>query len=401
MTESWLQGWLPRITSQNRKGIARALEPATLFDDQRRPAGAVVDAPSAIDDPGLLEPLRADHIPYFIDTSAWRFSDQRSWQSPKWSALPYTPETVLQPTREWVTRYVNADLAAQDRLDPQAFLLPSWFISDPDQAHDVAHWTVEAAVAARGRAVGLRPLIGQVSATRRSPEGVAASIDGLGDPVIAVFVQVDNSNPLHEAVDRLSSAVGLILAATAPDRPVVAMRAAAMASLLLGVGVTGVCSGPATGDRFSASQMVRSSIPRPRTEDGSASGGSGVRMYYAELGQAVGGKALAAVTDTRAAQAYLACRRSCHRFARPTPLSVATADYHSTLSRLEQCHALSEAPRGMRIDRAQRQLAAAATCVDGVNAALRDAQQVAQLGREHLDNMRSLLAGAAQGRTVA
>lgn len=406
MTDTWLRGWLPRVEKQNRKGLALALEPRTLFDEAVRPGGALVDFSSAASDPEILSLLRAAALPYVIDTSSWRFAHEQTWLSPKWSAQPFTPARPFEPTAEWVSAYVGADLRAQDALEPSAFVLPSWTITDESLAYDVAEWTVDAAKALLIREVALRPLIGQVRATRRHPEAAVHAVQGLGDSTVATFVSVENSKPRTEGVDRLRTTVGLLLSCAAPDRPVVGLRMAAIAPLLLSVGVAAVTSGPANGESFSAADSVRNSVPKPKPDPvpgqkEKPSGGAGVRIFVPEVEQTLGGRAFKAALASRSARAYLQCERPCHRYSKELVPNMAVADHHSVLSRAAVSSALCEAPVTMRSGLADRALAAAQTRLAGLNAALHKAGLERALPRDHLDHMRGLLASEAARASVA
>lgn len=399
MDQPWTSGWLPRISAYNRRGIAQALQPPTLFDqgaDQVR--AAIVDAPSALNDSSICVSLQEAGTAYFIDTAAWRYGDSKTWLSPKWSSVSYAPSTPMAPKREWIVDYVKQDLGAQDACNPSAYLLPSWFLRDPEAAADVARWSMETAKTLLGRRLAIRPIVANIALPTLSPDLVSAHLEALSDDVSSIYVQVDRVRPRYEPADRLFQIARVLrLVGSSSGRPIVAGHMGGILTSMLALGIDAVESGPSDAEEFNSTKKVRDAIPKT-TNDGHADHPAfGVRMYYPELAQTLSSRERAAIQAVRAARAQVVCRRECHRF-RSGAETTAQAGLHSVVSRLEEARSVLAKPHTMRLDHATRLLTEAGRRIDSINASIREAELGVRVKRDHVDSQLLILERAAGAR---
>jgi hypothetical protein len=180
---SQICGFAPRITSRNRRGVARALRPPTLDEpDALRLRWLVLDAPSGLADPTLPADLRRTGAGVIVDTGAWRFADPRAFDTPKWASLPYRPDRPFQPTRRWIGSYVARDLAVQAELGATAYLVPGWFPPPGTPSDELATQVdliFEAAERTVGKEVVARPLIAFIGVRGGDLERSQARLDQL------------------------------------------------------------------------------------------------------------------------------------------------------------------------------------------------------------------------------
>lgn len=384
-------GFAPRITSRNRRGVARALRPATL-DEQTalRLPWLVLDAPSGLADPTLPADLSTAGANVIVDTGAWRFADPRTFDIPKWASLRYTPDRPFEPTRAWISDYVARDLAVQSELGAAVYLVPGWFPpprTPSDQLASQANLIFEAADRAVGKDVDIRPLIAFIGVRGGDLERSQAHLAMLHAGYAGVYLQISPVTPYTDPVDRISRQVALLTAARADGRLVIAGHLGALATSLRALGIDATDAGLGEAESFNLSSKIRNQ----QNQSPDAKGGhpSSPRIYIPEIGRSVDGRLWQYLISVPAIRAELWCRRACCRFRTVESLPQRAIE-HSLWCRMEESQAISHIPDSMRIDFADRLLARIETRLGVINSAL-EAEGQEPLSLSFVAAQRSLL----------
>jgi hypothetical protein len=388
---SHIYGFVPRITSRNRRGVARALRPPTLDEpDGLHVSWLVLDAPSALADPTLPADLRAAGASIIVDTGAWRFADLRTFDTPKWANLPYTPERPFEPTRKWVDEYVARDLAIQLELGASVYLVPGWFPPPrlpEDEVARRADLSFQAADRVVGKDVDLRPLIAYVAVRGGDLERAHSHLAQLNAGYTGVYLQISPVTPYTDPADRLSRQVALLSAARAYGRQVIAGHHGALSISLKALGIDAADAGLGEAESFNLSSKIRNQQSRSPDEKGGHP--SGPRIYVPEIGRSIDGRLWRHLMSVPAIRAELLCKRACCRF-RTVESLPQRATEHALQSRIEESAEIERLPASMRIDHADRHLARIETRLGVINSAL-DAENQAPLSLAFVNAQRSLL----------
>ena len=136
-------GFLPRIDKRNWTGVDRALGPPG-----RLPLGdgveldwAIVDHAYARARPSMPEALVSHGVKTIVDSSAWRYREQPTFDVDAMATAPYAPASPLVE-RVDVRRFVEADLRSQCELGADAYLIPGFVPRDRND--DVSAMTLTA-----------------------------------------------------------------------------------------------------------------------------------------------------------------------------------------------------------------------------------------------------------------
>ena len=389
MEATWGHGFLPRVTLRNRRGVLQALGPPTLDDPTPLSLPwAVLDAPSGLSDPTLPASLDTEGVRFLVDTGAWRFAYPATFQSPKWSSLPYAPSQPFEASTEWLTSYIGRDLMSQRELGAAAYLVPGWF---PDVKQRDLGDVVERVFDIVERLVRpespQRPLVAFVGVRPSRPEVAYEHLARLHGAVSAVYLQQTPLRPYDDPPDRLDTFLDLLLSADGDGRAVIAGHLGSLGTTIRALGVAAADAGLGDAETFDAAAKVREVVPRVKERNG---GGGGARVYCPEIGRSIKGSLWRSLLEVPAVKAELACRRSCCKF-RSIELTQQRATMHSLRCRVEEAEALAKLPPTMRVNHADMALQAIETRLATINGALAAAGEP-PLPVTHVATQRALLA---------
>lgn len=392
----WGSGYVPRVGTRSFGGVELALTPDLFGGMQSRPRWAIVDAPTAERNEHLVAFLRDSDVGVLIDTQAWRYADQRTWESAKWGSTPYAPSTPFVMDRNWVREYVAGDLETQKRLGATAVVLPNWFAALRHDAANVFVWTLDGyrdfRRSALHKAVAWLPM--NLSTLDQSLDIAALAAEA--DDIEALITQFQRIAPIQASVGQLASNLGAIVEVQNEGLPVLAGRFGSIGVTARAFGVKAADCGPAEDQTFDAAAMIRSALPRVTNNSGRASGPPAAPIWFSELGQTVYATRAASLRQIRRANAEIMCRRPCHQY-RIGKETLTTSARHGMLSRLEEADHAHALPRGIRLDAARRYLDRMGEAIDIVNRALEDDGHDWQLRRDHVTTQQAVLTFAAHG----
>jgi hypothetical protein len=361
---------------------------------------AIVDARLEMTGGGIAKTLAASGTRVIIDTQAWRFADERTWES-MWASYSYAPPMPFRPSEQWVTRYAVADLRQQVELGGHCVLLPGWFASlrDAEFAADVSRWTLKAYRQFR-RGGFLYPAIAWVPLSHEMPTLTlaAASVFAESAQVSAIYAQAPVVRGPGESLDVLARTTELMLDMQALGLPVIAGHMGATGLTLRALGVTAADCGPISSQSFNRSRLI-SDAQRSNTGARRSYGAPGLRMWVSELGQLATVDQMNAIRANRRVFSSMLCQRRCHRF-RVGVDDTLSAVHHSLLSLIDDARDISEQPRSISVDVTRRTLLQIRSRVTQVNQVLADARRPL-LRRDHLDVQLALLATMTNPTGVA
>lgn len=391
-SQTWGDGFIPRVNDRSRPGVMLALRPDDLFGG-RAPSlpHVIVDARLATKDHDLSAGLRESDVSMIVDTQAWRYADARTWKS-RWGKFDHVPEYPFIPHRDWVHNYVSRDLAAQVEMGAGCLMLPGWFTSlqNIELATNVALWTIESFEGFRHKG-NLTPAISwlPVKIGSRDASLAAAKVYVDSGIVQGIYAQFDRVNGLRDPLDRLKRSAKLLLDIQNVGLPVIAGHFGPVGIIIRAIGIAAADCGPCNGQSFDFSRSINAAVPRPTREASSSGGPPALRMWISELGQTVTASQMAAVRKSRIAFAEIICRRPCHQF-RLGRDTVNVAVWHSVLCLCEEARLQSRLPASMRLDAARRSLMAMKSHIGLIDKILaREGEKT--LLRDHLDVQIALL----------
>jgi hypothetical protein len=121
-------GFLPRADARNYKAVERCLptDGPNLFHEGLDLGWAVLEGPWAIQHgDATVQMCKERQVSFFVGTQAWRYWDERTFVTEKFTAVPYAPRRPLPDcNRDELHSFVAACLVTQDHLGATAFLLP-------------------------------------------------------------------------------------------------------------------------------------------------------------------------------------------------------------------------------------------------------------------------------------
>jgi hypothetical protein len=367
---SLMSGFVPRVTSRNRRGVARALHPTLDEPDGLQVPWMILDAPSALADPTVPAHLSSAGTRTLIDTGAWRFADRRTFDTPKWANLPYTPNRPFEPTAAWINNYIARDLCVQAELGASIYLVPGWFPPPRTPSGEVvqrADLIFQAADRVVGRDIDAKPLVAYVPVRSGDLENGHTYLSQLHNGYEGVYVQISPAKPYSDPVHRLSRQVALLTAAQAEGRHVIAGHLGALATTLRALGIAAADAGLGEAESFDLSSKIKNQQPRSPKEK--AGRPPAPRVYVPEIGRSIDGRLWLNLMSVPAIRAELLCRRPCCRFRSWDTLPQRVTE-HALCCRIKESQAIESRPASMRIDYADRLLSEIETRLGVINSAL-------------------------------
>lgn len=392
----WGNGYVPRVAARSFGGVELALTPDLFGGMPSRPRWAVVDAPTAETNEHLVSFLRDSGVGVLIDTQAWRYADQRTWESTRWADTPYAPNGPFTMAPDWVTDYVAGDLEAQKRLGATAVILPNWFSALRHDAAQVFVWALDGyrkfRRSALHKAVVWMPM--RLNTLDQSLD--IASLAAESGEIEAIIAQFERISPLQASVGQLASTLSGLVAVQDEGLPVLAGRFGSIGVTARAFGVKAAECGPAEEQTFDAASMIRSALPRANAGAGGPGGPPAAPIWFSELGQTVLANRATKLRQIRRANAEILCRRPCHQY-RIGKETLTTSARHGLLSRLEEADQAQSLPPGLRLDAARRHLDRMGDAIDVVNRAVEDDGCQWQLKRDHVTTQQAVLTFSAHG----
>lgn len=391
-------GHIVRVGADHR-AIEHAIAlPRSLFHEDLRLSGAVVDATFAVKRPPLLDVFRGRGIPYIVDPESLRFASPAYRDVDRLAALPYAPAAPLSlaTSLEDIRSLVRGSLDVQGQAGAAAYVVPSVPLDNNGDALILNRRLGQAARDVIGIDVDRLPVIMTVApATRvlRDPAPVARVLSDL--PVDEVHVQPLRFRPTELSLASLERYLDYLLALRAVGLPVGAGRVGAFGLVLLALGIDGFDSGLTTAEAFDLSGSVRSASSRRVAKangDATERGGRRRRFYISQLKTTVM-RPVMDVIDSRALR---------HRFTTSLPCCAAGFGSHLEHGREHCLFARNEeaselialAPR-LRAAVLAGQLAEARDTAAVLTRAV-EKTDVRAPSFEHLETWRRLLLGRAE-----
>lgn len=382
-------GFVPRVTERNRAGLARALSPDLFSGEPPDVPWAIVDGAAAAEDPTLVRERTSGGTRVVVDTQAFRYSDSRTWLSPKWSQVPFAPAVPFDGTRQWVEEFVTSDLRFQSAVGGSAYLLPAWFTARAGADPGHLRWVLEAATRLVGDVVPAKPMLATLPVQRTALDAGRAAAQVLHHGVAGVYVLVSPWRPVRDPVDSLAAIAAFLLDLEHGDFSVLIGRGGALTPVWRALGVSGAEAGLAEAESFDRSGAIGIALPRPR-EKGKPSPRPGPRIYVPELGLSLAGKQWRQLAGVPAALAAVTCSRRCCRMAGSAELAQDHAVEHSLVCRVEEATAISKLPLSMRAAEAYELIKNRRSRLRQVNVTLRDAG-LDPFRHDHVENQLALI----------
>lgn len=392
-------GFVPRITDSTRADFVRALHPPTLDDQEGLTVPwAIVDPLMAAADPELVGQLGVLGTRCLADTQPWRYRDVLTWQSPKWSSLPFTPAGAYDGSVDWLEKLVVADLSYQNAVGAAAYIITGFFPSDRrDDLRPVQEQVL--AIAERAlQDLPARPVLAFLGARMDALSAASHQLKELPPTFDGVVVQLTPASPRQFSTDRLAAATRLLVQAESHGLRVLAGHLAAASVPLLSIGVTATSAGLAVGEAFDFRKKINES--KPRKPSGSGSGHrQGRRVYLQQFGLSVGGGEFQRIGSVPVIRELLLCRDPCHRF-KPFDRFQETAVEHSLRGRLSESARVFALAPSMRIAEARQTLKDIRDRIAMANGALR-ANNLEELPVSQVDTQLAMLDRFAHAQGAA
>lgn len=388
-----IHGFVPRVTSRNWRGVSRALRPTLDEQDGLRVPWVVLDAPSALADPTVSTDLRSADAQIMIDTGAWRFADARTFDTPKWTSLPYAPDRPFEPTAAWISNYIARDLSVQAELGASVYLVPGWFPAPRAPSDDVARQAdlIFQAVERAGRQIDAKPLVAYVPVRSGDLENGHSYLSQLHGGYEGIYLQISPIKPYTDPTHRLSRQVALLVAGQADGRYVIAGHFGALAISLRAISIDAADAGLGDVETFDLNSKIANQKPKPSKDKDKGPRPPTPRIYVPEIGRSIKGSLWQYLMSVPAIQAELLCRRACCRF-RVWQSLPQRAIEHALCCRIQESEAIERLPPSMRLDYADRLLSGIETRLGVINGALA-AEGQPPLPLAYIHTQRSLLAG--------
>lgn len=240
-------GFLPRIDKRNWTGVDRALGPPG-----RLPLGdgveldwAIVDHAYARTRPSMPEALASHGVKTIVDSSAWRYREEATFDVGAMASAPYAPSSPLIE-RDDVRSFVEADLRSQCELGAGAYLIPGFIPRDRND--DVSAMTLTAVETALAMSdLEPRPFIAFVGMHSERLDTGAGFLDAISRAVAGVYLQITPLRPQHDTVSKLLRCADFFAHASA-DFSVIAGRGGGAGSFFRVLGATATDAGLAEGE---------------------------------------------------------------------------------------------------------------------------------------------------------
>lgn len=303
----------PRVRKDNAHVVEQALAGPTLFDQEGLSLqGAIVEAPHANTDPPLLARMKELDVPFLVDPGAMRFLSATYLDMPSWAAIPYAPESPIDPTFA-VEPFVRGCLHFQSGTGAAAYLIPAVWSPTPEDEWMKLNLAIhENAVRINGSDVPTKALIAYTAPkwpALRRPKELVKPLADMGFEFI--YLQPTNLNPTTNGVEKLVTYCEFALEARRAGMHVVAGRVGSFGLLLLSIGVEAFDSGLGDAESFDLADRLR---PKKKKPDKGGGGGGNRRVYFRELKTTLMHQEVAAILGESGLAARFVCNLPCCRW---------------------------------------------------------------------------------------
>lgn len=376
-------GFLPRIDKRNWTGVDRALGPPG-----RLPLGdgveldwAIVDHAYARARPSMPEALASHGVKTIVDSSAWRYREQPTFDVDAMASAPYAPDSPLTH-RDDIRQFVEADLRSQCELGADAYLIPGFVPRDRND--DVTTMTLTAVETALAMSdLDPRPFIAFAGVHAERLDAGTEFLDAISRAVAGVYLQITPLRPQHDTVSKLLRCADFYAHAAA-DFSVIAGRGGGAGSFFRVLGATATDAGLAEGETFNFASKARPKKP----SEGMKGKGFGRRIYLPALGASISGKQYRMLADTQGLQQYARCALPCCQF---NPFDTKRAVEHSLRARVAEAIDTQGSPPGSKIERHLDLLRGRLTALNTCNSVLESVGEK-PLSSRHLEHQSAALA---------
>jgi hypothetical protein len=120
-------GHIVRVGADHRAIEHSLALPRSLFHEDLRLAGAVVDATLAVRKPPILDLFAGRSIPFYVDPESLRFGSTAYLDVERLAGLPYAPDAPISLTTsvEALRTFVRGALELQSMAGAAAYIVPS------------------------------------------------------------------------------------------------------------------------------------------------------------------------------------------------------------------------------------------------------------------------------------
>ena len=376
-------GFLPRIDKRNWTGVDRALGPPG-----RLPLGdgveldwAIVDHAYAKAKPSMAAALASHGIKTIVDSSAWRYREQPTFDVDAMASAPYAPASPLIE-RDDIRQFVEADLRSQSELGADAYLIPGFVPRDRND--DVTTLTLTAVETALAMSdIDPRPLIAFAGMHSERLDAGTEFLDVISRAVAGVYLQITPLRPQHDTVSKLLRCADFYAHAAA-DFSVIAGRGGGAGSFFRVLGATAADAGLAEGETFNFASKAQPKKP----SDGMKGKGFGRRIYLPALGTSISGKQYRILADTQGLQQFARCALPCCQF---NPFDTRRAVEHSLRARVAEAIDTQASPPGSKVERHLDLLRGRLTALNTCNSVLESVGET-PLSSRHLEHQSAALA---------
>lgn len=278
-----LMGHVVRVGADHRAIEHSLALSRSLFHEDLRLSGAVVDATLAVKKPPILDLFRSRAIPYVVDPESLRFGTTAYQDVDRLASLPYSPATPLSLTTSSDDLRVRGVLELQSQAGAASYFVPSVPLEYTGDALIVNRRLAHAARDLIGVDVERLPVVVTVSpATRvlRDPGPVTRMLSDL--PINEIHIQPLRFNPTRLSLASLERYLDFVLAMRSIGVPVATGRVGAFGLVLLALGVDAFDSGLTTAEAFDLNSAIRSARTRrlAKAQREKAEGGGRRRRFY-------------------------------------------------------------------------------------------------------------------------
>lgn len=264
-----LMGHVVRVGADHRAIEHSLALPRSLFHEDLRLSGAVVDATFAVRKPPILDLFTGRGVPFFVDPESLRFGSAAFMDVDRLSALPYAPEAPLDllTGTEAVRGFVRGALELQAQAGAAAYIVPSVPLENNGDALTLNRRLAYAARDIIGVDVERRPVIMTVAPATRTLSEPSPVVRMLSDlPLDEVHFQPLRFRPTALSLGSLERYLDYVLALKSIGGPVASGRVGAFGLVLLALGVDAFDSGLTTAEAFDLNNSIRSAAGRRKAK---------------------------------------------------------------------------------------------------------------------------------------
>lgn len=398
-----LMGHIVRVGSDHRAIEHSLALPRSLFHEDLRLSGAVVDATLAVRKPPILDLFSGRDVSFYVDPESLRFGSAAFLDVERLVALPYAPDAPLGLTTsvEALRAFVRGALELQSQAGAAAYVVPSLPLENNGDALTLNRRLAFAARDIIGVDVDRLPVIMTVAPATRVLSEVAPVARMLSDlPLDEVHVQPLRFRPTALSLGSLERYLDYVLALRSIGVPVASGRVGAFGLVLLALGVDAFDSGLTTSEAYDLNNAIRSAATRRQAKaegDEPERGGRRRRFYISQV----------KTTVMRPVMDVLDSRELRHRFTTSLPCCASGfgshlehAREHCLFARNEETAQLLGVAPTMRATVLARQLEEARDTAAVLTKAL-DNAGVQSPSFTHLETWRRLLLGRERATRAA